>query len=451
MWDARQSLFDLVFKLDKFLKLCYFNRVNCRFLGWGFMKKLLLFSMSLLLPCFLLQSSSNDHRKIRVLQDAIRFADLDTVNRLIEEKINVNFADTNGTTFVHYASQVGNADILKALISAGALVEAKNKKGQAPLHHAVLAGRPDLAKYLVDFGVDKEVCDNTGATPLHYAAVNGRLEVAKYLVDSGLNKEACDNSGATPLHYAAGKGGLDLVKYLVESGVNKEPKNNNGSTPLHHAAGAGLVDVVSFLIDANVNKNFPSDSHLTPLHHAALNDRADVITLLIEKGAKKNARNINRRTPLFLAAVAEKSKSVKALIASGAKRVSFEGVNISDHINKLLNWYTPEIIAEEQTLFGQSVKKSFDEFENGHPELLSKVLGGSTDNDPSIFPATSITRARALFEPCDLENNIIPELRKQLPGLTIEGDEAIMTRNRDYLKSIKVRPRSNDDLETEDK
>lgn len=66
----------------------------------------------------------------------------------------VNYAD-NKITCLHLAVQIGNADVVEALLSKGANVNAINDRGVSPLHTAIIKNQPeDVIKVLLDNGAD---------------------------------------------------------------------------------------------------------------------------------------------------------------------------------------------------------------------------------------------------------------------------------------------------------
>ena len=73
---------------------------------------------------------------------------------------------------------------------------------------ASLRGHADIGKALLAAGADVNAANNFGTTPLILACVYGRLEAARALVAAGANVNAADQDGRTPLNCARGRGAI---------------------------------------------------------------------------------------------------------------------------------------------------------------------------------------------------------------------------------------------------
>ena len=67
------------------------------------------------------------------LLEAAKEGDLSKVEGLIAEGSDVNIADGNGTTPLHFAADRGHIDVVELLISKGANVNAETNGGYSPL------------------------------------------------------------------------------------------------------------------------------------------------------------------------------------------------------------------------------------------------------------------------------------------------------------------------------
>ena len=80
-----------------------------------------------------------------------------------------------GMTALHYGCQNGHANVIPALVDAGADVNAKSTPGITALHYGCLGGHANVVPALVDAGADVNARDN--GTALHYACCNGHANV----------------------------------------------------------------------------------------------------------------------------------------------------------------------------------------------------------------------------------------------------------------------------------
>jgi ankyrin repeat protein len=86
--------------------------------------------------------------------------------RLVEEnKVDVNYKDKYGTTFLHHASW-RTPSLVEYLIQKGANVHTRNECGNTPLHWAESREAIEL---LLKHGADIHACNNHGHIPLQTA------------------------------------------------------------------------------------------------------------------------------------------------------------------------------------------------------------------------------------------------------------------------------------------
>jgi ankyrin repeat protein len=156
-------------------------------------------------------------------------------------------------------------------------------------------------KALIAAGADVNAKDKLGETPLHIAAVRGYNEITSLLIDEGANVNIRNQHGLTPLHAAAWSDHKETVGLLIAKGANINAKDEDGVTPLHVSALSGAKKTMTLLIDKGADINARNKDGMTPLHAAALTGQKEAVELLINKGADINAKNIKGVTPLQIA------------------------------------------------------------------------------------------------------------------------------------------------------
>jgi ankyrin repeat protein len=285
------------------------------------------------------------------------------VRTLLQQGADVNAAQGDGMTALHWAGMNGDAELASMLLYAGANWRATTRLGgYLPVHLAAQSGAADVLELLTKSGADVNVRTSTGATPLMLAAASGNARAVEVLLAGGADVNATERAhGETALMFAAAAGRADVARALLARGANPavttgiidlealtaapgeealqqtqqqrpapggpqarpaaaparpaevpgltRPYRYNeligkqgGLTALLLASRHGAIETAEALIEggANVNQASPADG-MTPLLIATINGHFDLGTQLIARGADVTASSENGVTPLYAA------------------------------------------------------------------------------------------------------------------------------------------------------
>ena len=241
------------------------------------------------------------------LVDAVRAGDAARVRALVEAGADVNQAEADGSTPLHWAAYAGDVETARLLLKAGAVANAGNRYGVRPLSLACTAGSPGVVAALLDAGANPNSTLTEGETALMTAARAGDGNVVELLLDAGADPNAHEHwKGQTALMWAAAEGHAAVVPTLVRHGADVGARSKRGFTALLFAAREGRTDVVQTLLEAGadldeqisinstltaggVERRRASDAGLNAFLLAAGSAHFELAAYLLDRGADPNA------------------------------------------------------------------------------------------------------------------------------------------------------------------
>src|SRR5947207_910841 len=297
-----------------------------------------------------------------VVADAAQTGDRDAVRALLKQAADVNAAQADGMTALHWAAQKNDAE----LAATTKTIDLNGIGRNSPAFAGILFGNPgpppasgreggqqarggrqggpngpDVpavpqaqqqgrfnpraeGKAGIDrnFQLNELVFSQGGMTPLLFAARQGYVDTATALMDAGADvNQVSAGDRSSPLLVAAINGHFDLARVLLDRGADPHAAAENGATPLY----------------AVINCEWAPKS-LYPQPRAYLNQRVnylDVMAALLDKGADPNARLKKKvwysgysfdlsgvdetvASPFWRAAYASDVAAMKLLVAHGA-------------------------------------------------------------------------------------------------------------------------------------
>ena len=115
----------------------------------------------------------------QMIHDAARMGSGADIEKILKENPAMRDARTGlGSTPLHLAATNPDVSALKALLAAGANVNAKDDDGNTPLHMAAYTNRIEAAKILLEAGADVNVVSTGGRTPMAMARKSRSDEIA---------------------------------------------------------------------------------------------------------------------------------------------------------------------------------------------------------------------------------------------------------------------------------
>jgi ankyrin repeat protein len=167
-------------------------------------------------------SGATQGAAVAAVADAAMRGDLARVTALIASRADVNLAQGDGMTALHWAARRAQAEMADALLAAGADVKAVTRLGgYTPLHLATQEGSDAVVRALLARGANAGAVTTTGAVPLHFAAASGNAAAVSLLLERGADPNAKEPQwGQTPLMFAAAAGRTEAVKRLVRGGAD---------------------------------------------------------------------------------------------------------------------------------------------------------------------------------------------------------------------------------------
>jgi len=322
------------------------------------------------------------------LPDLAMRGDVTALKSLLKQNPDVNAAQGDGHTALHWAAYRDDVEMARVLVEAGAKAEAKTRVGDlTPLLLAAKNGSAPMIELLVKAGADPNTPNANGTSPLMLAAASGKADALKVLLDRGAKVNAKDNTNEqSALMFAAALGRGAVIKMLAEHGAdlnvmskvstvralagrdvpgeydNKRVTKMGGNTALQFAAREGQLEAARELVTAGADVNKVSGSdHMSPLLQAIINGHFDVASFLLEHGADPNLPSTT--AGLF------------PLWATMDSRFAYH------------EWYPAPSVEQEKTDYLDLLKQLLDRGANPNARLGAKpwfrTFGNSSGPDPA--------------------------------------------------------------------
>ncbi len=348
--------------------------------------------------------------------DAASRGDAVAVADLIRRHADINAAQADGMTAMHWAALNGDVKMLDLLLAAKAATDPVTRLGDyTPLHLAAERGNGAAVTRLLTAGSKATALTSTGVQPIHLAAESGGVDAVRALLDKGADANVKDvTHGRTPLIFATSKSRIDTMKLLIARGANvqaattvidyverqkadtadRSARSRQGGagsgTGRGAAAGRGAAPQAALggsndPQDPDYNApppaaggrggrgggaaagRGPSDIEiigkqggLTSLHYAVRDGYTDAVAVLLDAKADVNTRAADLSTPLVLSIANGQYDIAETLLTRGAdaRLLNDDGIGpLFATLNNewaLRTWYPqPTAATQQQTTYLQ--------------------------------------------------------------------------------------------------
>lgn len=297
--------------------------------------------------------------------DAAEKRDFSGLKKLVAQNTDVNAAQADGSTALHWAIHWDNAEAVDLLLKSGADTKAATRLNATPLYLAAESGNAVMISKLLAAGADpNQTVLSQGETPLMFAARSGNTEAVRVLLDKGATLEATEKlRGSTALLWAAEQNHADVLKLLLARGAKADAKTSvaaaggrggaggakgkgapaaakgappaDAPTPLASAAapgspaaGKGSAEAKGKAKGGSVPDDDDPDAFarppaggnggITALILATREGGLESMKVLLDAGAPINQQSANGNTALIVAAMNGNAETINYLLEHGA-------------------------------------------------------------------------------------------------------------------------------------
>ncbi|MGW5752896.1 ankyrin repeat domain-containing protein [Nocardia rhamnosiphila] len=184
-----------------------------------------------------------------------------------------------------WAAAHNDAGQVHELLANGADLETRGEQGRTPLVAATKNRATAAARALVEAGADVDAKDDLQDSAYLYAGAEGIDDILELTLTHGADLRSVNRYGGTALIPAAEHGHITTVRRLIEAGVEVDHINNSGWTALHEAIVYGdgssrYQQVVTALLAAGADPSIPDSAGRTALDNARRLGQSAIVQIL---------------------------------------------------------------------------------------------------------------------------------------------------------------------------
>jgi uncharacterized protein len=193
----------------------------------------------------------------------------------------VNRAYEGGVTPLMAAAGTGQTPAVKAILAAGAHINALDAANDTALMYAIKSRHKSTILALLDAGADPKIVNMGGVTTLlQMGTYFDDADLVHFLIGHGVPANGGSSIHETPLMAAATFGHIETVKILLKAHVPINAQSTEGLTALSSAAISGEIEVLKLLLKAGADPLLRDGEGKTALERATTQGRPEVVELL---------------------------------------------------------------------------------------------------------------------------------------------------------------------------
>ncbi|MDO6759577.1 ankyrin repeat domain-containing protein [Tamlana sp. 2_MG-2023] len=316
--------------------------------------------------------------KAHLLHYASQLGQNEIVAFLLDEAVDINAKSNEGIRPLHMAVNYARLSTVKLLLERGADIHALSKDGYQPIHTACFSnGTPEVLQCLIDNNADVHAKIARDSVALNMAIENNKIELVELLIANGADVNNIDETKFTPLFYAIKNDQGEILELLIKHGADIHHRVSKDISALIYCTKGGKADCIKPLIEAGYDY-LKEDNGESPFHCAAIKGFGYVLQKAAESGVDLNFKDSKGKTMLDYTFENENEFAMKTLLKAGAK-ITTEQLQLaaqngdSDSLVKLIEIDPDAVFKNKRSLIHAVI-------EAGKPKLLEALLEKSTKN-----------------------------------------------------------------------
>ena len=158
--------------------------------------------------------------------------------------------DAGATVDIFEAAVLGKVDRIREILKTNpARASEYAPDGFTPVALAAFFGQPEAARALIAAGADVNAGAKNGlkVAALHAAVAGGKLEIVKAVLEAGANPNAQQQAGFRPMHEAGTKANRALAELLLKHGADPALTSDDGKSAIDLARDKGHAEFADWL------------------------------------------------------------------------------------------------------------------------------------------------------------------------------------------------------------